>query len=290
MSECEPCGFCHVLVGFELICFHFMLSMAWSSTCFWSSIFVFIPPLPILLCFPPSSFLQLLVFPPIHLSHILSHPCSPHAPLMTLLCSSYHALFTLMFMPSLHPNPVTSMQAPIFPYPSPCPSYPSPPFFSLRPRIHHHPHLHARESSSVAGKRAWLPSIPHGPRRSCFWGSTPLLRFEAPLSRLSTVACSPSSSTAPAAWSTAPSTETSTCWRRGFESHASPPSRCRRPCPSPLRRRWWRLRLKKLPGWRGMPWAVKELLFGDGLGLAHDGFGLGFEFGAQAQAYAEDGA
>ena len=39
-----------------------------------------------------------------------------------------------------------------------------------------------------------------------------------------------------------------------------------------------------------MPWAVKELLFGDGLGLAHDGFGLGFEFGAQAQAYAEDGA
>ena len=37
--------------------------------------------------------------------------------------------------------------------------------------------------------------------------------------------------------------------------------------------------MKKLPGWRGMPWAVKELLFGDGLGLAHDGFGL-----------AEDGA
>ena len=29
---------------------------------------------------------------------------------------------------------------------------------------------------------------------------------------------------------------------------------------------------------------------GDGLGFAHDGFGLGFEFEAQAQAYAEDGA
>ena len=29
---------------------------------------------------------------------------------------------------------------------------------------------------------------------------------------------------------------------------------------------------------------------GDGLGAAHDGFGLGFDFGAQAQTYAEDGA
>ena len=29
---------------------------------------------------------------------------------------------------------------------------------------------------------------------------------------------------------------------------------------------------------------------GDGLGFAHDGFALGSEFGAQAQAYAEDGA
>ena len=166
MSECEPCGFCHVLVGFELICFHFMLSMAWSSTCFWSFIFVFILPLPILLCFPPSSFLQLLIFPPIHLSHILSHPCSPHAPLMTFPCSSYHALFTPMFMPSLHPNPATSMQAPIFPYPSPCQSYPSPPFFSLRPRIHHHPHLHARESSSVAGKWATAQQAFHSSQTS----------------------------------------------------------------------------------------------------------------------------
>ena len=26
------------------------------------------------------------------------------------------------------------------------------------------------------------------------------------------------------------------------------------------------------------------------IGLAYEGFGLGFEFGAQAQAYAEDGA
>ena len=25
MSACEPCGFYHVLMGFELICFHVML-------------------------------------------------------------------------------------------------------------------------------------------------------------------------------------------------------------------------------------------------------------------------
>ena len=79
MSECEPCGFCHVLVGFELICFHFMLSMAWSSTCFQSSIFVFRLPLPILLCFPPLSFIQLLILPPIRQSRIPSRPCNPCA-------------------------------------------------------------------------------------------------------------------------------------------------------------------------------------------------------------------
>ena len=69
-------------------------------------------------------------------------------------------------LPSLHPNPATSMQAPIFPYPSPCPSYPSPPFFSLRPRIHHHSHLHARESSSVAGERATAKQAFHSPQTS----------------------------------------------------------------------------------------------------------------------------
>ena len=167
-------------------------------------------------------------------------------------------------------------------HPSPCQSYPSPPFF-LYARVSTITHTSMRASPLQwleNGQQPSRPSIPHRPRRSCFWGSAPLLRFEAPLSRLSTVACSPSSSIAPAAWSTAPSAETSTCRRRGFESHASPPSRCHRPCPSPPRRCWWRLRLKKLPGWKGMHWAVKELLFGDGLGLAHDGFGLRFEFGA----------
>ena len=206
-------------------------------------------------------------------------PSLPRTHLQTHACMAMHGHTKL---PSLHPNPATSMQAPIFPYPSPCPSYPSPPFF-LYARVSTITHTSMRASPLQwleNGQQPSRPSIPHRPRRSCFWGSAPLLRFEAPLSRLSTVACSPSSSIAPAAWSTAPSAETSTCRRRGFESHASPPSRCHRPCPSPPRRCWWRLRLKKLPGWKGMHWAVKELLFGDGLGLAHDGFGLRFEFGA----------
>ena len=160
------------------------------------------------------------------------------------------------------------------------------PFLSLNPCTHHHSAGRARELSSVA--REWAaakqPSIPHGPRRSRHWGSALLLRFGALFSRLSTAACSPSSSPAPAARSTTPSAETSTCWCRGFESHATPPSRRRRPCPSPLRRCRWKPRLKELPRWRGVP------CVGDGLGAVHEGFGLGFEFGAQAQTYAEDRA
>ena len=35
---------------------------------------------------------------------------------------------------------------------------------------------------------------------------------------------------------------------------------------------------------------MKELVLVTGLVFAHDDFGLGFEFGAQAQAYAEEGA
>ena len=153
MFECEPCGFCHVLVGFELICFRFMLSMAWSSTCFQSSIFVFRLPLPILLCFPPSSFLQLLIFPPIHHSHILSRPCNPHAPLMTFPCSSYHAFPTPMFMPYsppsflslhrvMHPFVFLKRSQPLF-----CaPSQPMlvPPH---NPRSHPHFHTHATNLS-----------------------------------------------------------------------------------------------------------------------------------------------
>ena len=72
------------------------------------------------------------------------------------------------------------------------------------------------------------------------------------LSRLSTAACLLSSSTAPAAW-------TSICWCRGFESHASPPSRRHHPCPYPQRRCRWRLRLRELPRWMGLPGAVKEV-------------------------------
>uniref|UniRef100_F6HT12 Uncharacterized protein n=1 Tax=Vitis vinifera TaxID=29760 RepID=F6HT12_VITVI len=118
------------------------------------------------------------------------------------------------------------------------------------------------------------PSIPHGPRLSRHWGLALLLRFGALLSRLSTAACSPSSSTAPVAWSTAPSAETSTCWCRGFESHATPPFRHRRPCPSPLRRCRWKLHLKELPRWRGVPWAMKELVLVTGLVLPMMASGL----------------
>ena len=178
-------------------------------------------------------------------------------------------------LPSLHPNPATSMQTPIFPYPSPRQSHPSPPFF-LYARVSTITHTSMRASPLQwlgNGQQPSKPSIPHRPRRSRLWGSAPLLRFGAPLSRLSTAACSPSSSTAPAAWSTTPSAETSTYWCRGFESHVSPPSRRRHPCPSPLRRCWWRPRLRGLPRWRGMPWAVLVT----GLGLPMLGSGLGLE-------------
>ena len=65
--------------------------------------------------------------------HPSSHPCSnirqahpPHAGM---------AVHGHTKLPSLHPNPATSMQTPIFPYPSPCQSHLSPPSFSLCPRI-----------------------------------------------------------------------------------------------------------------------------------------------------------
>ena len=75
-----------------------------------------------------------------------------------------------------------------------------------------------------------------------------------------------------------PSNPSSTCWCRGFESHISPPSR-RRPWsrhlfPSPLRRCWWRPRLKELPRWRGMPWAVMGFVLVTGLGLPMIDLGL----------------
>ena len=53
------------------------------------------------------------------------------------------------------------------------------------------------------------------------------------------------------------------------------PSRRRRPCPSLLRRCWWRLRLKELPRWKGMPWAEKELVLVTGLVLPMMALGLG---------------
>ena len=138
-------------MGFELICFHFMLSMAWSSTCFQSSIFVFRLPLPILLCFPPSSFLQLLIFPPIHLSHILSRPCSPHAPLMTFPCSSYHAFFTPMFMPYSPPS-FLSLHRVMHPFvflkrPQPMFYAPSQPMLVPPHNPRSHPHFHTHTTN-----------------------------------------------------------------------------------------------------------------------------------------------
>ena len=122
------------------------------------------------------------------------------------------------------------------------------------------------------GQQPSKPFVPHEPRQSRLWSSALLLQFGAPLSRPSTAARAPSSSTASAAWSTAPSAKTSTCWCRGFESHISPPSqrrpRSHHPFPSLLRRCWWRPRLKELPRWRGMPWAVMEFVLVMGLGLS----------------------
>ena len=148
-----------------------------------------------------------------------------------------------------------------------------PPFLSLYPRIHGHSHLHARKSSLVAesGEQPSEPSIPHRPRRSRLWSSTLLLRFGQSFSRLSATACLLSSSTASAAW-------TSICWCRGSESHASPPSQRHHPCPYPQRRCRWRLCLRELPRWMGLPWAVKGLVLMTGLVLPVMALGLGLSW------------
>ena len=103
-------------------------------------------------------------------------------------------------------------------------TYPSPHFLSLYPRTHHHSDFSTREPSSVA--REWAatkqPFIPHEPRWSRLWGSAPLPQFRAPLSMLLTAARAPSSLTASAAWSTAPSAKAPIFWCHGFESHISP--------------------------------------------------------------------
>ena len=98
---------------------------------------------------------------------------------------------------------------------------------SLYPRPHHHSDLSAREPSSVARERAAAkqPFIPHEPRRSRLWDSAPLPQFRAPFSKSLTAAGAPSSSTASAMWSTAPSAKTPIFWCRGLESHVSPPPR-----------------------------------------------------------------
>ena len=85
-------------------------------------------------------------------------PSLPRTHLQTHACMAMHGHTKL---PSLHPNPATSMQAPIS-----MPILPLATFFSLRPRIHHHPHLHARESSSVAGKRAAAKQAFHSSQTS----------------------------------------------------------------------------------------------------------------------------
>ena len=64
------------------------------------------------------------------------------------------------------------------------------------------------------------------------------------------------------------------CWYRGFESHASPPSRRHHPCPYPQRRCRWRLCLRELPRRKGVPWAVKDLVLVTGLVLPMMASGL----------------
>ena len=94
MSECEPCGFCHVLVGFELICFHFMLSMAWSSTCFLEFYFCYTPITHFTLfstiilspvaCLPTHS-------PIPHSLTSVQPTCSPHDTSLLILSCTFHS-------------------------------------------------------------------------------------------------------------------------------------------------------------------------------------------------------
>ena len=156
-----------------------------------------------------------------HLMHTIPH----HYSYILILPNSSTLHLTLIPVPIFHaPHPTSHTHLHANPI--------SRHIFFLYARNHHHSHLHARKSSSVAGsgQQPSKPSIPHRPRRSRLWSSALLLRFGTPFSRLSTAACLPSSSTAPPAWSTTPSAETSTDWCCGFESHASPPSRRRHPC------------------------------------------------------------
>ena len=57
---------------------------------------------------------------------------------------------------------------------------------------------------------------------------------------------------------------------------SAPPSKPP-PLPSPLRRRWWRSRLRELPRWREKPRAVMELAWVTGLGLPMMDLGLELE-------------
>ena len=92
--------------------------------------------------------------------HPSSYPCSnirqAHPP---MLAWPHEAAIAPSQPCNIHAN--THLSIPI--------STPIPPlatFFSLCPRIHHHSHLHARESSSVAGERAAAKQAFHSPRTS----------------------------------------------------------------------------------------------------------------------------
>ena len=202
--------------------------------------------------------------------HPSSNPCSnirqAHPPMLAWPCmatrSCHHPIPTLQH-PCKHPYFHTHLHA----NPTPCHLFFSatayPP--SLTPPC-------ARVLFSGWGTGSSQASLPFptdlagasfGVRRRCSGSGR--------LSRLSTAACLLSSSTAPAAW-------TSICWCRGFESHASPPSRRHHPCPYPQHRCRWRLCLRELPRWMGLPWAVKGLVLMTGLVLPVMALGLGLSW------------
>ena len=144
MFECEPCGFCHVLVGFELICFRFMLSMAWSSTCFQTSTTHFTLFSTIILS--PVAYLP--THSPIPHSLTSVQPaCSPHdIPLLILSCifhSHVHAILTASFL-SLHRvmHPFVFLQRP-----QPLFCTPSQPMLVPPRNPYFHPHFHTHATN-----------------------------------------------------------------------------------------------------------------------------------------------